>query len=113
MIDGEAKQGFPTPTRKLEWWSKTMHEWGWEEEATPGYIKTHVYWRDMDIAGNERILLPIFRLPTLIHTRSGNAKYLYEISHGHPLWMNPRLMPMRSGSRPGPWSESTPTSGTS
>lgn len=37
---------------------------------------------------SERILLPIFRLPTLIHTRSGNAKYLYEISHGHPLWMN-------------------------
>ncbi|MYF27065.1 MAG: formate dehydrogenase, partial [Acidimicrobiia bacterium] len=24
-----------------------------------------------------------------IHTRSGNAKYLYEISHGHPLWINP------------------------
>ena len=43
----------------------------------------------MDLAGTERILLPIFRLPTLIHTRSGNAKYLYEISHGHPLWMNP------------------------
>ena len=43
----------------------------------------------MDIANNERILLPTFRLPTLIHTRSGNAKYLYEISHGHPLWMNP------------------------
>ncbi len=46
-------------------------------------------WRDLDLAGNERILLPIFRLPTLIHTRSGNAKYLYEISHGHPLWVNP------------------------
>jgi anaerobic selenocysteine-containing dehydrogenase len=42
----------------------------------------------MDMDGSERILLPIFRLPTLIHTRSGNAKYLYEISHGHPLWIN-------------------------
>lgn len=90
LVDGQAKEGFPTPSRKLEWWSKTMHDWGWEDEAIPGYVKTHVYWRDMDLGGNERILLPIFRLPTLIHTRSGNAKYLYEISHGHPLWINPR-----------------------
>ncbi len=89
LEDGSARQGFRSPSRKLEWWSSTMHDWGWTDEAIPGYQKTHVYWRDMDIEGNERILLPIFRLPTLIHTRSGNAKYLYEISHGHPLWMNP------------------------
>ncbi len=81
-------QGFKSPSRKLEWYSKTMDEWGWSDEAIPGYQKTHVYWRDMDMAGTERILVPIFRLPTLIHTRSGNAKYLYEISHGHPLWIN-------------------------
>ncbi|MGI9586227.1 MAG: molybdopterin-dependent oxidoreductase [Acidimicrobiia bacterium] len=87
-IDGSMLQGFKTPSGKLEWYSETMTEWGWKDEAIPGYQKTHVYWRDMDLAGNERILLPIFRLPTLIHTRSGNAKYLYEISHGHPLWMN-------------------------
>jgi anaerobic selenocysteine-containing dehydrogenase len=86
---GEVKLGFDTPSRKLEWWSQTMHDWGWEDEAIPGYLKTHVYWRDMDIAGNERVLVPIFRLPTLIHSRSGNAKYLYEISHGHPLWVHP------------------------
>jgi anaerobic selenocysteine-containing dehydrogenase len=89
VAPGEVKVGFDTPSRKLEWWSRTMHDWGWEDQAIPGYLKTHVYWRDMDIAGNERVLLPIFRLPTLIHSRSGNAKYLYEISHGHPLWMHP------------------------
>ena len=55
-VDGVAKTGFATESRKLEWWSKSMHDWGWEQEATPGYLKTHVYWRDMDIAGNERIL---------------------------------------------------------
>jgi anaerobic selenocysteine-containing dehydrogenase len=87
-VDGSRLQGFKTPSGKLEWYSKTMADWGWGEEAVPGYQKTHVYWRNMDLESNERILLPIFRLPTLIHTRSGNAKYLYEISHGHPLWMN-------------------------
>ena len=34
------------------------------------------------------LLLPTFRLPTLIHTRSGNAKWLYEISNRNPLWLN-------------------------
>ena len=34
------------------------------------------------------LLLPTFRLPTLIHTRSGNAKWLYEISHSNPLWLH-------------------------
>jgi len=87
-IDGAMVQGFKTPSKKLEYYSKTMDDWGWHDETVPGYQKTHVYWRDMDMEGSERILLPIFRLPTLIHTRSGNAKYLYEISHGHPLWMN-------------------------
>jgi len=36
------------------------------------------------------VLLPTFRLPTLIHTRSGNAKWLKEISHTNPLWVHPR-----------------------
>jgi len=88
-VDGTAKTGFGSPSKKLEWFSSTMHDWGWGDASIPNYLKTHVYWRDMDMEGNERILLPIFRLPTLIHTRSGNAKYLYEISHGHPLWVNP------------------------
>jgi hypothetical protein len=37
----------------------------------------------------EMLLLPNFRLPTLIHTRSANAKWLYEISHKNPVWMHP------------------------
>jgi anaerobic selenocysteine-containing dehydrogenase len=35
------------------------------------------------------LLLPTFRLPTLIHSRSGNAKWLYEISNQNPLWIHP------------------------
>ena len=41
------------------------------------------------MAGTERILLPTFRIPTLIHTRSANSKWLNEISHRHPLWIHP------------------------
>ena len=42
-IDGKACVGFPTPSRKLEFFSKTMKEWSWPEYAIPGYIKSHVH----------------------------------------------------------------------
>ncbi len=89
-IDGELKEGFPTPSKKLELYSETLADWGWPEYATPKWIPSHVHWEDMDMAGNERILLPTFRIPTLIHTRSANSKWLNEISHRHPLWLHPQ-----------------------
>src|SRR5205085_11247471 len=88
-IDGHAHQGFPTPSRKLEFFSRTLKEWKWPEEALPGYIRSHVHPSNIDRARGEMVLLPTFRLPTLIHTRSGNAKWLYEISHTNPLWIHP------------------------
>ena len=88
-IDGELKEGFPTPSKKLELYSSTLKDWGWPEYATPKWIPSHVHWEDLDMAGTERILLPTFRIPTLIHTRSANSKWLAEISHRHPLWIHP------------------------
>lgn len=73
--------GFPTPSRKLEFYSTTMRDWGWPEYALPTYIRSHVHPSRINRDRNEAVLLSTFRLPTLIHTRSGNAKWLYEISH--------------------------------
>jgi hypothetical protein len=88
-IDGTVRFGFPTPSRKLEMYSATLRDWGWPEYAVPGYIKSHVHWEHLDLEHGERILLPTFRLPTLIHTRAGQAKWLTEISHAHPMWIHP------------------------
>jgi anaerobic selenocysteine-containing dehydrogenase len=88
-IEGEPHMGFPTPSRKLEFYSKTMKDWKWPEHAVPGYIRSHVHWSEIDPAGGEMLLIPTFRLPTLIHTRSGNAKWLYEISNSNPVWIHP------------------------
>ena len=88
-VDGAACAGFPTPSRKLEFYSKTLKDWKWPEYTIPGYIKSHVHLDNIDVNAGEMLLLPTFRLPTLIHTRSGNAKWLYEISHRNPLWINP------------------------
>jgi anaerobic selenocysteine-containing dehydrogenase len=34
------------------------------------------------------VLIPTFRLPVQIHTRSANAKWLDEIAHTNPLWIH-------------------------
>ncbi|HSG00137.1 MAG TPA: molybdopterin-dependent oxidoreductase, partial [Vicinamibacterales bacterium] len=86
-VDGRMLAGFNTPSRKLELYSTTLAEWGWPEHAIPQYVPGHVYWRDLDRSANEFDLLPNFRLPTLIHTRSP-VKWLYEISHSNPLWIS-------------------------
>jgi anaerobic selenocysteine-containing dehydrogenase len=130
QLDGVAVEGFPTPSRRLEFSSATMTEWGWPEYAVPGYIRSHLYegsrgegiegsrvQESADVAdglsehseisnpqsarsspaaaGNspstmqsEFCLLPTFRLPTLIHTRSGAAKWLNEISQRNPVWIH-------------------------
>lgn len=90
VAPGDHRAGFDTPSRRLEFFVKAIADWGFDEELTvPGYIRSQVHHSKLDLDGNERCLLPTFRLPTLIHTRSGNAKWLQEISHTNPLWVHP------------------------
>ena len=87
-IDGVKRAGFPTPSKKLEFFSPTLKAWKWPDQAVPNYIRSHVHWSGIDRERGEMLLLPTFRLPTLIHTRSSNSKWLNEISHANPVWMN-------------------------
>ncbi len=89
VAQGAARVGFHTPSRKLELWSQTMADWGWREYALPAYIESHIHRKHMDVAKGEYPLVPTFRLPTLIHTRSGNSKWLYELSNTNPVWIHP------------------------
>jgi len=86
-IDGIAMRGFPTPSGKLEFYSSTLRAWGWPEYVAPAYIKSHVH-RD-NLKAGQMVLIPTFRLPTQIHTRSANAKWLDELAHTNPVWINP------------------------
>ncbi|HEY0458532.1 MAG TPA: molybdopterin-dependent oxidoreductase [Pyrinomonadaceae bacterium] len=87
VVDGAARTGFPTPSRRQEFYSATLRDWKWAEYAVPVYIKSHVHPETFDKSKNEITLVPTFRLPTLIHSRSGNAKWLAEISNRNPLWI--------------------------
>lgn len=88
QVNGSACTGFPTPSRKQELFSPTMVEWGWPEYRLPVYIKSHIHPENLDRDAGEFPLLPTFRLPVLIHSRSGNAKWLVELAHRNPVWMH-------------------------
>jgi anaerobic selenocysteine-containing dehydrogenase len=86
LLDNKVVRGFPTPSGKLEFYSRTLAEWGWPEYALPGYIKSHVHPDNLE--EGQIPLIPTFRLPVQIHTRSGNSKWLDEIAHTNPLWLH-------------------------
>ncbi len=86
-VEGTARVGFTTPSRLLEIYSPTMTEWGLAEQAVPNYIRSHVHHSHMDVSKGEYVLVPTFRVPTLIHSRSANAKWLYELSNSNPVWI--------------------------
>jgi anaerobic selenocysteine-containing dehydrogenase len=88
IVDGKARVGFNTPSKRQELFSQTTAEFGWPEYSVPTYVKSHIHPDSLDAAKGEIVLVPTFRLPTLIHTRSGNAKWLNEISNRNPLWMH-------------------------
>ena len=83
----EPAREFKTPSGKLEIYSQTMAEWGWPEHAMPGGTGSHV--SRTALAEGEMVLLPTFRLATMIHSRSANSEWLAEISHKNPLWLHP------------------------
>ena len=86
-IDGTVVRGFPTPSGRLEFYSSTLKAWGWPEHSLPGYIRSHVHPQSLE--PGEVPLIPTFRLPVQIHTRSANSKWLDEIAHTNPLWIHP------------------------
>jgi anaerobic selenocysteine-containing dehydrogenase len=97
-VDGTLRRGFPTPSGRLEFWSRTLAEWGWPEAAVPTYLRSHVHPDELE--PGQLVLIPTFRLPVQIHTRSANAKWLDEIAHTNPLWTHPvdaRRIGVRTG----------------
>jgi anaerobic selenocysteine-containing dehydrogenase len=98
QIDGRILRGFPTPSGRLEFYSRTLVDWGWPEFALPTYIKSHVHPENLE--PGQIPLISTFRLPVQIHTRSANSKWLDEIAHTNPLWLHTndaRRLDVRTG----------------
>ncbi|WP_258110904.1 molybdopterin-dependent oxidoreductase [Alicyclobacillus sp. SP_1] len=102
VVDGKPVKGFPTPSGLLEFFSTTLRDWSWPEYAIPIYprnakereemvhIVTQVHPSTIHQEDGEYMLLPTFRLPMLIHTRTNGAKWLHEIAHTNPVWVHPK-----------------------
>jgi anaerobic selenocysteine-containing dehydrogenase len=87
-VDGTIRRGFATPSGLLEFYSRTVAEWGWRDDAIPRYMKSHIHPERLE--PGQMPLISTFRLPVQVHTRSANAKWLDEIAHTNPLWIHPR-----------------------
>jgi anaerobic selenocysteine-containing dehydrogenase len=86
QVDERIVRGFPTPSGRLEFYSRTLADWSWPEYAIPTYIKSHIHRESLE--SDQTVLISTFRLPVQIHTRSANAKWLDEIAHTNPLWIH-------------------------
>jgi hypothetical protein len=67
-VDGIVRRGFPTPSGRLEFYSRTLAQWGWPEYALPTYIRSHIH--PERLAKGEMPLIATFRLPVQIHGES-------------------------------------------
>ena len=84
------QEGWPTPSGKQEFYSQTMIDFGYPEHAVPHFrVKSQVHPSRLE-GDDEYCLLPNFRLPQHIHSRSANAKWLVEIAHRNPIWIHPK-----------------------
>ncbi|HEY9283038.1 MAG TPA: molybdopterin-dependent oxidoreductase [Pyrinomonadaceae bacterium] len=86
QVDAEVRRGFPTPSGRLEFYSKTLADWGWHDQSLPTYVRSHVHPDNLE--EDQTVLISTFRVPIQIHTRSANAKWLDEIAHTNPLWIH-------------------------
>src|SRR5436190_24072762 len=48
VVDGAVRTGFNTPSRRLEFYARTLAEWGWPEHAVPRYVPGHVHWKTIN-----------------------------------------------------------------
>ncbi|MFD0855759.1 molybdopterin-dependent oxidoreductase, partial [Actinomadura adrarensis] len=90
VIDGVARQGFATPSRKLETYSRFVEGKGAEADRTieplPVYepIPSH-----RTGLGGDRLIMISFKWNVHNAHRTMQSAWLQEISHTNPAWLNP------------------------
>ena len=89
------KKGFPTPSGKVEIYSARFQEKGFPPLPTYVPVKNHQETKETDF------FLTVYR-PNVLTLRLANSKWLAEILHASPLWVNLRTaqaMGLKNGDR--------------
>ncbi len=130
MLDGKPVRGFKTPSRRFEIRSAFIHKIGRNEDcseliASSGMTKTKSRpaghkghdvdinemptWfmpREMTGLADNELVMTSFKWNVHNHGRTMNLKWLAEIVHSNPAWMNPETA-KRLGLADGDWIELT------
>ena len=82
-------KGFGTPRGGWEFFSPTIHDWGWPEQqyTIPWPLKSHVHPSNIDRTQGEMLLLP--NLPPTLSTRGRPTANGFMKFHKNPIWMHP------------------------
>lgn len=89
MVRGEPMRGFATPSRKFEIYApevkKVASELGIRDDGMPSFFS--VPWH-VDLP-KDRFILTTFKWNVHTQGRTASQKYLSEIVHDNPMWINP------------------------
>jgi thiosulfate reductase/polysulfide reductase chain A len=100
VIDGTPRQGFRTPSRKFEIVSSTVAQQstkiGLKDDGWPRYIPIPAHVN----LPQDRLVLTTFKWNVHTQARTAPQKYLSEIVHDNPLWINTQTA-LRLGIRSG------------
>jgi anaerobic selenocysteine-containing dehydrogenase len=109
VVGGRIVAGYPTLSGKIEtmytlyWREFAPKPEGWrvnpyavviyprndEEARSMTHLVSQVHWRRIPKEPGWLAAVNIMRNPLHIHARNPFSKYLFELAHKHPLWMNP------------------------
>ena len=105
-VDGQVRRGFKTPSRKFEIYSRTVTEQsrkvGIEDDGWPHYIPVPSH----ENLPEDRFIFTTFKWNVHTQARTAPQKYLAEIVHHNPMWINTRTA-KRLGIKTGDWVEVT------
>ncbi|HYF93272.1 MAG TPA: molybdopterin-dependent oxidoreductase [Symbiobacteriaceae bacterium] len=83
LSDGKVYKGWKTKHKMIGLWSQR-----WADANQPGLPTWIPSPKTTNLKPDELVLIQ-YKFPTLAHSRTSNCKWLSEITHDNPIWINP------------------------
>lgn len=106
LVGGVARRGFQTPSRKVEVYSGYIADKGRAVEKTIHPLPVYVANPNHRALDDEQLIMISFKWNVHNAHRTMQSKWLQEIVHSNPAWLNPQTAE-RLGVRDGDWVEVT------
>lgn len=104
LVDGVPRRGFDTPSRKLEVYNRWIGDMGDEVGKDINPLPVYVPIPDHANLADDELIMISFKWNVHNAHRTMQSKWLQEIVHSNPAWLNPRTAE-RFGLQNGDWVE--------